>query len=59
MGYGANTGVIIYWKKHQNVSTDRYHNDWFDKYNYRIYTEDNHTPDILLLSQYPESLLHI
>ena len=57
MEYLSATVFIIYCKPEQTYYIHRDHHDWFDEYNYRIYTEDKDTPVSLLLQQYPEILI--
>ena len=57
MEYLSTTVFIIYCKPEQTYFIHRDHHDWFDEYNYRIYTEDKDTPVSLLLQQYPEILI--
>ena len=49
MGYAATKRVIIYWKPDHDYYIHRAHHAWFYKHNYRLYTEDNHTPIPLFL----------
>ena len=58
MGYAANTVVFLYWKPDQPYYIHRFYHAWFDKYNYRLSTEENHTPGSLLIQQDTESLIH-
>ena len=58
MEYAATTGVIIYWKLHQNFVIHRDHHVWFDEYNSRLSIEYNNTPGYFLLQQYPEINVH-
>ena len=58
MGYEATTGVILYWKPDQQFIIHRAHHVWFDEYNYRLYTEDNHTTGYRLLQKAPEGHIH-
>ena len=55
MGYGANAGVIIYWKQDQTFVIHRAHNIRFDEYNSLLSMENKHTPGSLLLQQDTES----
>ena len=58
MIYAATTGVIIYCNPCHNFPINRSHHAWFYEYNYRLYTEDKHTPGYLLIQQYPGIILH-
>ena len=58
MGYADTMGVILYWNLDQTFVIHRYHHVWFDEYNYRLYTEDKHTPGSLPLWKYPEGHIH-
>ena len=56
--YAATTGVILYWNTDQPFIIHRYHNVWFDEYNYCLSIEDKHTPGPLILQQGIESIIH-
>ena len=58
MGYKSNIVVIIYYKPNQTKYIHRYHNIWFHEYNFRISTEENHTPRYLFLQQDTESIMY-
>ena len=58
MVYAATTVVILYWTPDKPFIIHSTHHVWFDEYNYRLYIEDKHTPDSLLLRQDPEGHIH-
>ena len=43
IGYAATTEVILYWNPEQPFVIHISHHDWFDKHNYRLSIEYNHT----------------